>query len=222
MPVPVTDSWSVHALHLSSDGQQAFTALADGTVLVWDLSLTLRPAAPLATEPGEKEFAAWWADLAHEDASRAYAAVWRLAESPQENAIAFLRKHLRPAPEPDLKDIRRLIADLDSDIFAVRDKAFKRLEEMGNAAESELRATLKKASSLELHRRLERLLSRPRPLVSSPETLRYLRAIGVLEQIASKDARRLLEELSRGAVHAVETQEARASVERLLRRPVEE
>ncbi|MBI3410538.1 MAG: WD40 repeat domain-containing protein [Planctomycetes bacterium] len=222
MPVLVRNSWIVEVLCLMPDGKRGITALADGTGLVWDLAAATRPAEPLVKQSGEDDLAAWWANLAHEDASRAYAAVWRLAESPQENAIAFLRKHLRPAPEPDLKDIRRLIADLDSDIFAVRDKAFKRLEEMGNAAESELRATLKKASSLELHRRLERLLSRPRPLVSSPETLRYLRAIGVLEQIASKDARRLLEELSRGAVHAVETQEARASVERLLRRPVEE
>src|SRR5207249_3590661 len=113
------------------------------------------------------------------------------------------------------------IADLDSETFAVRDKAFKRLDDMGNAAEAELRATLKKASSLELRRRLERLLSRPRPLVGSPETLRSLRAIAVLEQSGSTEARRLLEELARGAGHAAETQDARASLERLSRRAVD-
>lgn len=219
MPVKVKNSWIVESLCLTPDGRCAITALADGTALVWGLAPQSHRAEPLVKVASEKELVVWWEDLAHEDASRAYAAVWRLAESPQKKAVAFLRKHLQPVPEPDVKEIRRLIADLDSDVFAIRDKAFKRLDELGSAAESELRATLVKASSLELRRRLERLIARPRPLVSSPETLRYLRAIGVLEQIASKDSKSLLEELSRGAAHAVETQEARASVERLSRRP---
>src|SRR5438046_2008974 len=50
-------------LRLSPDGQRAFTALADGTALVWDLAPALRPAEPLVKEAGEKEIVAWWTDL---------------------------------------------------------------------------------------------------------------------------------------------------------------
>ena len=50
-------------------------------------------------------------------------------EVADESAVAFLRKHLRPVAEPDLKEIRRLVVDLNNDTFAVREKAFKRLKE---------------------------------------------------------------------------------------------
>jgi hypothetical protein len=52
----------------------------------------------------------------------------------------------------------------------------------------------------------------------SPEILARLRAIQVLERLASKPAQRLLAELATGVAHAAETQDAKASLERLAHR----
>ncbi len=215
-----TDSWEpnfVRALLLSSNGRRAFSALADGTALVWDLSPALRRDEPLARQASEKELAVWWTDLAGGDAGRAYAASWRLAEAPEGPAIAFLRAHLRPVRDANEKEVRQLVADLDSDTFAARDKAFKRLEELGDSAVPALRAALKEAPSAEVRSRLERLLSRPQALIDSPEVLRGVRAIGVLERIGTPAARQVVESLASGVPEARVTQEAKATLGRLVK-----
>jgi WD40 repeat protein len=218
LPVAVTDSWGqtfVYRLLLSPDGRRAFTALADGTCLVWDLSAA-RDASPLVERPSEKEVAGWWADLAGADAGRAYAAVWRLGETP--DAVAFLRRHLRPASDADLKKARELITELDSDSFDAREKAFRQLEGLGSGAVPALRETLTAKPSPEARRRLEALLSRASNAARPPEERRRLRAILVLEQIASKEARALVGELAAGAPYAAQTAEAKAALGRLDRR----
>ncbi len=151
-----------------------------------------------------------------EEARQAYKAVWRLAESP-EATIPFLRNQVRPVPEPDAKKIRQLIVDLDSETFAVREKAVKELGNLAAAAVPDLRESLAKDPSLEVRRRVEDLLSRSENRVTPPETLRRLRAIHVLEQIGTPEARRLLAELAAGAAYAEETQSAKASFRRLAR-----
>jgi WD40 repeat protein len=218
LPVAVTDSWGktfVFRLLLSPDGRRAFTALADGTCLVWDLSPALRPAEPLVERPAEKEIAGWWADLAGEDAGRAYGAAWRLAEAP--GAVAFLRRHLRPATDADFKKARQLIAGLDSDSFEAREKASRQLEALGGAAVPALREALAAKPSAEARRRLETLLARASQAAASPEVLRRLRAVLVLEQAASKEARDLLAQLAAGVPYAAETREAKAALGRLKR-----
>jgi hypothetical protein len=207
-----------YGLSLSPDGRRAFTAMADGTALVWDVSSALRPTAPPAGRPAEQEVAGWWADLAAEDAGRAYAAVWRLTEAPGPAVVAYLRRHLRPAGDADLKKARQLIADLDHDTFEVREKALKQLERLGSTAEPALREALAGKPSPEARRRLTTLLTNLPHSARSPEVRRHLRAILVLEQIASTEARALLGELAAGVPYASETRAAKASLERLNRR----
>jgi hypothetical protein len=55
-------------------------------------------------------------------------------------------------------------------------------------------------------------------LVRSPEVLRGVRAVEVLEQIDTTEGQRLLESLAQGTPEARLTQEAKASLERLSRR----
>src|SRR5262249_14468680 len=129
-PLPDTatdylENIAVARLLLFAGGRRAFTTLADGTALVWDLAPTMETAAPLAQNAGDKEIAAWWADLAGDDARRAYAAVWRLAEAPRKPVVAFLRQYLRPATDANLEQARQLIRELDSNQFDVREKAFR-------------------------------------------------------------------------------------------------
>ncbi len=207
----------VFRLLLSPDGRRAFTALADGTALVWDLTSGLQEIEWLVKGAGPKEIAAWWEDLTG-DADRAFAAVWRLADAKADPVLSFLRQNLKPISDADDQKIRSLIADLDSDSFKVRENARTQLESLGSAAVPVMRLALESSSSPEVRNRLERLLSRT--LTHSPKTLRSLRAIQVLERIGSKDARRLLTEIANGQAHAPETLEAKTSLERMSRRDI--
>ena len=67
--------------------------------------------------------------------------------------------------------------------------------------------------------RLRTILSQAPGLVTAPETLRSLRAIEVLEHIATPEARQLLARLADGAPGAWQTREAKAALERLERKP---
>jgi hypothetical protein len=220
LPVAGIDSWGktfVFRLLVSPDGRRAFTALADGTALVWDLTPVLHADELLVKDSDMKDIATWWADLTG-GADRAYAAVWRLAEVKGETVVSFLKLNLKPANVEAFQKIRRHINDLDSESFKVRDQARKELEALGSVAVPALRQAMETNPPLEVRRRLESLLSRP--FTYSPETLRNLRAIQVLERIASKEARHLLSELANGMTHAPQTQEAKASLERLSRKEI--
>src|SRR5262249_27477861 len=132
-------------------------ALADGTALVWDLATALR-RRPQPRKPEEAKVTACWADLAAEDARRARAAIWQLAETP-EVTVPFLRQRLRPPTDAEIKEVHRHIADLDSTRFATREKAFERLLQLGETAEPVLRHALEKGPPLETRRRIQRLLT---------------------------------------------------------------
>jgi hypothetical protein len=131
-----------------------------------------------------------------------------------------LRARLQPAPEPDGARIRRLIADLDSDRFAVRDQAAKALEQFQELAEPALAEALhRQGLSLELRRRLEQLLGKLPGPVTDLQRLQTLRAIEVLEHIGTVEARDGLASLARGTPQSRLTQEAKVALERLVKRP---
>jgi RNA polymerase sigma factor (sigma-70 family) len=186
-------------------GLRLATGLADTTALVWDL-------AP-AGEAGSPEDA--WRALAAADAGRAYQAMGTLLAAP-EKAVTFLEKRLRPTADLDPEPILRLVKDLDSDEFAVRAQAFKELERLGPEAEPLFRRLLTENPSAEVRKRLESLLARPRLPLRSPESLRRLRAVAVLEWIDSAESRAVLKRLARGAEAAPQTREAREALARMV------
>jgi hypothetical protein len=110
--------------------------------------------------------------------------------------------------------LRRLVRDLDSPEFKRREEASRRLTEFGEDAEPALRRALAGKPSAEARQRLERILAGPR-LVRSPDLLRSLRALEVLEAIGDGSAHRLLTKLAEGAPTCRLTREARAALERL-------
>jgi hypothetical protein len=138
-----------------------------------------------------------------------------MADAAPGDVVAFLRSHLRPESAPDPEKLRQLIADLNSDTFRVREKAVKELQDLAHLAVPALRKALDQKPAPEAARRIEQLLSRKPELVSRPEQLRRLRAMQVLEQAATKEARALLTELADGLPLAPETKEARAALGRL-------
>ena len=195
-------------LAFAPDGRSAATGMHDTTVLLWDLAPATRQKHKLTAADLDH----LWTDLAGDDAARAYRAAGTLIADP-ERAVRFLRDRLHPVKE-DAPRIRRLIADLDSEQFAVRDAAGKELEKMDDAAHAVLRQALKGKPSFELRRRIETLLSVPW-VIRSPEKLRQIRAIMVLEQIGDAEARRVLERLAAGTVEARQTREAMMALQRL-------
>jgi hypothetical protein len=136
-------------------------------------------------------------------------------------AVPFLKARLRPAPALDLGGIDRLLADLDSDEFAVREQATRGLRQLGEGARPALRKALAGTASAEQRRRLKALLQELGG-VRSPELLRELRSVEVLEQVGTPGARQVLESLAGGGADARLTREAKASLERLAgRRPAQ-
>jgi hypothetical protein len=201
------------ALALAADGRTVATGHPDTTVLLWDLAPPRadRPSPPLSAA----DLDSCWADLAGTDAGQATVALARLADVP-EQATALLRDRLRAARAVPAEELRRLIADLDADEFARREAATNRLTELGELADAALRDALSGRPSPETRRRLESLLSEPRP-VRAPEALRHLRAVRLLEGIGTPEARRLLKKLAEGVPEARLTREAKAALDRLAR-----
>jgi RNA polymerase sigma factor (sigma-70 family) len=208
---------SISALLFSMDGKRLVSGSADTTALVWDL--TGRLSAP-RTALSAADLDACWTDLAGEDAERAYQSIRRLAASPTET-LPYLGKKLQPAASADARRVARLITDLDSDQFIVREQASKELEKLGEAATAACRQALASKPSPELRRRLEMLLAKQEQerWSPSPERLRLLRTLEALEVAGTPKARRLLQKLASGAPGAYLTREAQAALARLTREP---
>ena len=133
-------------------------------------------------------------------------------------SVRFLKVRLRPVPPTDSRRIARWVADLDADEFEVRGKATAALAELEELAEPALRRALADRPSAELRIRVESLL-KALATGSSPERLRALRAVEVLELLATPEASELLATLGRGAPAARLTREATSALERLNARP---
>src|SRR5262249_37780219 len=135
-----------------------------------------------------------WSALADPDAAASYRAMCRLIAAPAD-ALTLLRPRLKPVESVDDKRIERWIADLDAGEFAAREKATKELRKLGELAEPALRKALASRPTLEMSRRLQGLLDdiAQHQWHPTPEILRQLRAIEVLERIDTPEARRLLE-----------------------------
>jgi RNA polymerase sigma factor (sigma-70 family) len=204
----------VTSLAFSPDGGRLVASLWDTTVLVWEVPALPRPETPALSAD---DLSRLWGDLAGEDAARAHRAVWSMADFP-DRAVPFLHDRLGPASVPDEKQLRRWIADLDNESFEVREAASRSLEGQGELAETALANVLTGAPSPEVGGRVERLLQGLRGPLTSPDRLRALRALEVLELAGTEPARRLLKVLAGGAPEARLTREAKACLERLSRR----
>src|SRR5262249_8888625 len=116
--------------------------------------------------------------------------------------------------------VARLFPDLDSKDFSARTHAAKELEKLQDLGGPFLREQMTKPLSFEVRRQVEKLLEKIEGPVTNADQLRELRAIEILEYIATPDARQVLQALAKGATEARLTQDAKASLERLDKRPL--
>jgi RNA polymerase sigma factor (sigma-70 family) len=202
------------SLAFAPDGLTVASGAGDSTVLLWDITgrrsggrWNIKPLTP-------RELQGCWTALASADAARAYEAAWALVAAP-EQAVPFLKKHLRPTPRPDADTVARLLADLGSRDFSVRQRAMKGLAEFSDAIIPALEQALREESSLETGRRVRQLLEQARTWTG--ERLRAHRAIQGLQHLGTRPARAVLETLAAGAAGACRTEEARTALLRLAR-----
>ena len=199
-----------HSLALLPDGRAAITGLRDGTILVWDLERPTWPTSKAASNSVDrKDLDALWADLAG-DPSKAQQAVRALAGAPAQ-ALPYLAERMRSVAVVDSKHVEKLVGDLDSKQFAVRDDANRALTELGEQIEPTLRKVLEGKPSSEVRTRVDAILS---GLKANPpaSTKRILRALPLLQRDGTPRAQQVLREMASGAPGARETEEAKRAL----------
>jgi RNA polymerase sigma factor (sigma-70 family) len=202
----------VFCLAFSPDGRTLASGGADSTILLWNVAQSRKAGVDQARPLAPKELERLWLDLAG-DAPSAEMAIWDLASAP-ENSLPFLKDRLRPMAQAEAEQVARQIADLDSNEYAVRQRAGKLLEEIGEAAEPALRKALENGLPLEAQRRAIQILDKMKP-----DIVRKLRAIDALEQIGTPAARQILELLSVRALNSRVREAALTAHKRLATSP---
>ena len=94
-------------------------------------------------------------------ATPAYGAMWRLVAAGKDVVPPLAERLKQPLPVPiDDARLKKLLADLDSSDFHVRDRVTLELECLGREAEKALRALLADGPPLEVRVRVEQILKR--------------------------------------------------------------
>jgi WD40 repeat protein len=206
----------VHRAAFSPDGSLLATANAHPTGLLWDLSGLREKTLPRPTHLADKDLEHLRVELGAPDAAVAWRAILKL-ESAGGQAVPYLAQCL-PARRPTPEEIAKLIGDLDSRKFAMREKAERELAAIFDLAEQSLRRVLKGGPTLEVRRRIERLLDRKGGGLWRGRSLQVVRAIEALERIGTTEARQALKELATSKPEDRLTREAKAALGRLARK----
>jgi WD40 repeat protein len=205
----------VFALAFTPDGRALASGVGAANILIWDI-----PGKALVFDPAVGDGPQFLEGLAKNlaaDGNLAHQAIWGFVARPAKS-VAYLRTLFKPAPAADKQAIAQLIKDLDSDVFAAREKATTALQKLGDAAEPALKKLLDDSSPPEVQERARELLQKLAGARIAPERLQVLRAIEALEYIGTPEAQTALREVAQGAFAAQVTREAAASLERLAKR----
>jgi WD40 repeat protein len=187
---------ATQALGFSADGRR-LVSFGDGEGLLWDL----RPRKENMKESDP------FADLLSKDGPTVYRALWTMANDPEAPAMLrekFPPKHLDARPER----ITLLIADLGAEQFKTRNAAMRALAELEGIARPALVGALQKNPSLELKRRIEKLLAELE--TPTEPALQISRAVKAMEFNQSEAARKLLQDWSEGTPGLRLTEDSRA------------
>lgn len=207
---------AVSALVFASSGRVVYSGSADTTIVSWDVTgLSQDGKLPVVRlEPSELRRA--WLDMASANTSVAHQALWQMVAAAKES-VTFLNNQVFLV---DPRKTDQLLADLNDNRFAIREKASSELARCGRWLEEVFQTGLQNPASEEVRRRLEKLLQRlnvPGAPTLAQERHRCRRTMMVLEQIDTSEARQLLHNLAQRAPEPELRDEAQASLQRLKR-----
>lgn len=193
----------------SPDGRTLATGHRDGSITLW--------AVP-RMEAVKQVKNDVWVELGAESPAVARAAIDQAVRNPAAT-MKLMTAKFRPTVPPANPEVATLIKGLDDDEFAVREKSTQKLRELGAKAERPLREALNGTSSAETRRRIMGLLdglpATVERLTVSGDTLRGVRAIEVLERIATDEARELIAGWANQTQDPQIAAEARATLDRI-------
>jgi WD40 repeat protein len=199
-------------------GRKVVSASRDTTLLIWDATtMGLDGKLPNIQGLNVQEMDQFWKELASDNNPQGNKALWTMVAG-QRDSVKYLSNKVFLA---DPKKIQQCILDLNSDKFKDRETATATLASYERWVEGVLRKTLENPASEEVRQRVEKLLARlvGKDAISlQQERSRVRRIIEILEQSATDDARKLLQDLARGAAEEDLRDMAQAAVDRLAKR----
>jgi WD40 repeat protein len=208
----------ITTLEFTPDGRRLLTGSDDSTILGWDLTRPEWRSRPLSSNLSDKDLAFHWERLRSATAEDAYRSKWALAGDPTKT-IDLFRSRLPSAPSIPAERIKSWIADLDASQYSVRERAQSELQHHFFEAEGPLRKSLTGSVTAEARIRISRIIDASFAAIPQPDHLRDLRAIEVLEQIGTPEARDLLRRLAASEVPTSISRDAAQSLKRLEARP---
>lgn len=198
----------IYSVAFSPDGRRVAMADHGFAVRLGDVADGAKPATA-------EDLPVLWRSLDDTDSVRAHRALWSLVQAP-ELAVPFLREQVEKLP-PARDRAAGFLKDLSSDDFDTRQRAIRELENLGRAAEPALRKALAgKLPSLEMRRRIERILDKADGPIADPDVLRALRLTAALERMPGPAPRKVLESIAKGSSDSWLGKEATASLTRLV------
>ncbi len=201
---------AVTSLAFSPDGKTLLSGSEDATLLLWSIS----PVDSAQTKLTSRQLDDCWRALREPDAETAATAASRLIGSPQQTVELF-RKRLLPIDLHDPKELPRLIRQLASADQKQSLTAAVDLKAFGKSAAPALFEALAQQDNPEIRRRIEQVLAVAGKYDMPPETLRRIRAIGVLEQIATDEAIAVLQRIADANPPVDAGENAKAAIERI-------
>jgi WD40 repeat protein len=194
------------------DGKAVAVGYSDTTVLLWEV-----PSSSESAAIPRDDLDRLWTDLASAEPAPAYRAVARLRSDPK-SAVELFRSRLRLVASDVPANVAALVADLDNPSFAKREAASAAIAKLGQDAIAGLRSALANKPSPELRERATKVLATITREVTTPDDVRRLRAIQILEQIGNAESIDLLKKMSDGVSEAWVTLDAKESLDRLSKR----
>jgi WD40 domain-containing protein len=200
----------VHAVALSPDETRLVSGGEDGQILAWDVGAVAPAAAK--TMPAAADLETAWRAMAGPP-REAFHAMTQLKAEPA--FLPFLDVRLEPLFKISQR-LNELMRELESEKFAVRQKATQELEKLGEFAVPFLEQKLRGNLSLETARRIELVVMHVKPDESGRYStyLQMWRAIEILELLATDAARSKLQRLVKEFPDARIRDEAQAALQR--------
>jgi WD40 repeat protein len=185
-----------------------------GAVYIYELPAKV--LNPPAAQIDEATLETLWNDLNTDNDLRLQRIQQAFKAAPKP-AVELFRKKIPPISKELAAKVEQWMVNLDDQVFTVRDQAMKDLKDVVHTFGPLIKTRQEKEPAGEIRNRLTFLLKQTagEPLPAS--LVRELRALAILEQIATAEAVQLLTDLANGAPQARLTNEARDANERVGR-----